>query len=67
MLAGDGFDAIARRALHKLKVHWEPPTADHDYKARRSMQVPMNPMVRQHGDRFCRKLRCKTTELTFER
>jgi hypothetical protein len=26
MLAGDGFNAVARRALDKLNVRWEPPT-----------------------------------------
>jgi hypothetical protein len=67
MLAGDRFDAIACPALQKLKMRWEPPTADRDYKARRSMRVPMNPMVHLRGDRFSRKLRYKTTELTFER
>ena len=67
MLAGDGFNAVARHALDKLKVRWEPPTAERDYNEGRSTQVPMNPMVRLRGDRFSRKLRYKTMELTFER
>ena len=67
MLAGDGFNAVARRALDKLKVRWEPPTAERDYNEGRSRQVPMNPMVRLRGDRFSRKLRYKTMELTVER
>lgn len=67
MLAGDGFNAVARRALDKLKVRWEPPTAERDYNEGRSTQVPMNPMVRLRGDRFSRKLRYKTMELAFER
>lgn len=67
MLAGAGFNAVARRALDKLKVRWEPPTAERDYNEGRSTQVPMNPMVRLRGDRFSRKLRYKTMELAFER
>jgi hypothetical protein len=67
MLAGAGFNAVARRALDKLKVRWEPPTAERDYNEGRSTQVPMNPMVRLRGDRFNRKLRYKTMELAFER
>lgn len=67
MLAGEGFNAVARRALDKLKVRWEPPMAERDYNEGRSTQVPMNPRVRLRGDRFNRKLRYKTMELTFER
>jgi hypothetical protein len=67
MLAGDGFNAVARRALDKLKVHWEPPRAERDYNEGRTTQVPMNPVVRLRGDRFNRKLRYKTMELAFER
>jgi len=67
MLAGAGFNAVARRALDKLKVRWEPPTAERDYNEGRSTQVPMNPMVRLRGNRFSRKLRYKTMELAFER
>src|ERR1700677_4344142 len=43
MLAGDGFNAVTRRALDKLKVRWEPPTAERDYNEGRPTQVPMNP------------------------
>ena len=67
MLAGEGFNAVARRALDKLKVRWEPPAAEVDYNEGRSTQVPMNPRVRLRGDRFSRKLRYKTMELAFER
>jgi hypothetical protein len=67
MLAGEGFNAVARRPLDKLKVRWEPPSAEVDYNEGRSTQVPMNPRVRLRGDRFRRKLRYKTMELTFER
>lgn len=67
MLAGDGFGPVARQVLDKLGVPWEPTTAERDYNAGRSTQVPMTPQVRLRGSRFSRKLRYKTMELTFER
>ena len=60
MLAGDGFGAVARQALDKLKVRWEPTTAERAYNEGRSTQVPMTPRVRLRGSRFSRKLRYKT-------
>jgi len=67
MLAGDGFGAVSREVLDKLKVRWEPTTAERDYNEGRSTQVPMTPRVRLRGGRFSRKLRYKTMELTVER
>ena len=68
MLAGDGFGQVSRQVLNKLKVPWEPTTAERDYNEGRSTQVPMTPRVRlQPGNRFSRKLRYNTMELTFER
>lgn len=68
MLAGDGFGQVSRQILNKLKVPWEPTTAERDYNEGRSTQVPMTPRVRlQPGNRFSRKLRYNTMELTFER
>lgn len=67
MLAGDGFGPVARQVLDKLGVPWEPTTAERDYNAGRSTQVPMTPQVRLRGSRFSRKLRYKTMELTVER
>ena len=67
MLAGEGFGPVARRALDKLKVRWEPTTAERDYNAGRTTQAPMTPRVRLRANRFSRKLRYKTMELTFER
>lgn len=67
MLAGDGFGPVAREALDKLKVRWEPTTAERNYNEGRSTQVPMTPRVRLRGSRFSRKLRYKTMELTVER
>jgi hypothetical protein len=67
MLAGDGFGPVARQVLDKLKVRWEPTTAERDYNEGRSTQVPMTPRVRLRGSRFNRKLRYKAMELAFER
>ena len=68
MLAGDGFGAVSRQVLTKLKIGWQPATAERDYNEGRSTQVPMTPRVRlRPGNRFSRKLRYKTMELTIER
>jgi hypothetical protein len=67
MLAGDGFGLVARQVLDKLKVSWEPTTAERDYNEGRSTQVPMTPRVRLRSGRFSRKLRYKTMELSIER
>ena len=67
MLAGDGFGTVSRQVLDKLKVRWEPTTAENDYNEGRSTQVPMMPRVRLRGGRFSRKLRYKTMELTLAR
>ena len=67
MLAGDGFGAVSRQALDKLKVAWEPTRAERDYNAGQSTQVPMTPRVRLRRGRFSRKLRYQATELSLER
>ena len=67
MLAGDGFGAVSRQLLDKLNVRWEPTTAERDYNAGRSTQVPMMLRVRLRGGHFNRKLRYKAMELTIER
>lgn len=67
MLAGDGFGAVSRQVLDKLKVPWEPSTAERDYNEGRTTQVPMTPQVRLRSGRFSRKLRYKTMELMLER
>ncbi len=67
MLAGDGFGAVSRQVLDKLNVQWEPTSAERDYNAGRSTQVPMTPRVRLRRGRFSRKLRYKSMELALER
>jgi hypothetical protein len=67
MLAGDGFGAVSRQVLDKLKVAWEPARAEREYNAGQSTQVPMTPRVHLRRGRFSRKLRYKTMELALER
>lgn len=67
MLAGDGFGAVSREVLKKLRIPWEPTDAERAYNEGRSTQVPMTPRVRLRGSRFSRKLGYKGMELTIER
>lgn len=67
MLAGDGFGAVSRQVLDKLRIPWEPTDAERAYNEGRSTQVPMTPRVRLRGSRFSRRLGYKGLELTIER
>jgi Family of unknown function (DUF6088) len=62
----DGFSGVARQALDKLGVKWEPTKAERAYNEGRSTQVPVNPVVRVKG-RFSRQLRYRDSELVLER
>ena len=62
----EGFAGVARQALDKLGVDWEPSEAERAYNEGRSTQVPVNPVVRVKG-RFSRHLRYRDTELVLER
>jgi Family of unknown function (DUF6088) len=62
----NGFLGAARQALTKLGVRWEPTTAERDYNEGRSVQIPVNPVVRVKG-RFSRKLRDGNQELLLVR
>ena len=66
LLGPDGFAGVARQALDKLGVEWEPTEAEKAYNEGRSTQVPVNPVVRVKG-RFSRHLRYGGTELVLER
>src|SRR5438128_2775554 len=55
----EGFSGVARQALDKLGVEWEPTEAERAYNEGRSTQVPVNPVVRVKG-RFSRTLRYRT-------
>ena len=62
----EGFAGVARQALDKLGVEWEPTEAERAYNEGRSAQVPVNPVVRVKG-RFSRHLRYGKSELVLER
>jgi hypothetical protein len=62
----EGFAGVARQALDKLGVEWEPTEAERAYNEGRSTQVPVNPVVRVKG-RFSRQLRYGKSELVLER
>jgi hypothetical protein len=62
----EGFSGVARQALNKLGVEWEPTEAERAYNEGRSTQVPVNPVVRVKG-RFSRHLRYRNSELVLER
>jgi len=62
----EGFAGVARHALDKLGVEWEPTEAERTYNEGRSTQVPVNPVVRVK-DSFSRHLRYGKSELVLER
>jgi len=64
--SSEGFTGVARQALDKLGVRWEPTKAEQAYNEGRSTQVPVNPVVRVKG-RFSRHLRYGNSELVLER
>jgi hypothetical protein len=66
LMSPDGFAGVAREALDKLGVEWEPTEAEKAYNEGRSTQIPVNPVVRVKG-RFSRHLRYGDTELVLER
>lgn len=62
----NGFPSVARQALNKLGVAWEPVESERAYNEGRSMQVPLMPAVKVKG-RFQRRLSDGRTELRIER
>jgi hypothetical protein len=66
LYSSEGFAGVARQALDKLGVEWEPTEAERAYNEGRSTQVPVNPVVRVKR-RFSRHLRYGKSELVLER
>jgi hypothetical protein len=64
--SSEGFSGVARQALDKLGVKWQPTEAERAYNEGRSTQLPVNPVVRVKG-RFSRHLRYRNSELVLER
>lgn len=61
-----GFTTVSREALNRLGVQWEPGTAEQDYNAGRSTQVPVRPVVKLKS-RFRRKIAYGQQALVVER
>lgn len=61
----EGFAIIAKEALNKLNVEWEPSQAEKEYNAGISTQIPMAIKVKLRS-RFNRKLSYKGIPLQFE-
>lgn len=57
-----GFIPVAREALDKLNVKWEPSPEEQAYQAGQSTQVPVNPATKLKS-RFRRRLRYRNMEL----
>lgn len=66
LAARGGFIDVARQALDKLGVRWEPTEFQRAYNEGRSTQVPVNPAVKVKG-RFARRLKYEDAELRLER
>ncbi len=66
LAARGGFIDVARQALDKLGVLWEPTEFQRAYNEGRSTQVPVNPAVKVKG-RFARRLKYEDAELRLER
>lgn len=61
-----GFSTVSREALNRLGVKWEPGTAEQDYNAGRSTQVPLRPVIKLKS-RFRRKIAYGQLALVVER
>jgi hypothetical protein len=61
----EGFSIIAKEALDKLNVTWEPSQAEQEYNAGLSTQIPITTKVKLKS-RFNRKLSYKGIPLQFE-
>ncbi len=60
------FTVIAREALDKLKVKWQPEAAEHEYNQGKSTQIPAHGRVCLKS-RFSRKIAWNGMELQYER
>jgi hypothetical protein len=64
-LIEDGFDTVAREVLNRLKIAWEPGSAEQAYNSGKSQQVPIQNIVRLKS-RFRRKIAYANRRLYFE-
>jgi len=64
-LIEDGFDIVAREALGRLGVRWEPGSAEQAYNSDQSQQIPVHNIVRLKT-RLRRKLSYANRTLYYE-
>lgn len=60
-----GFDNVAREALDRIGVDWEPGTAEQEYNAGQTQQIPMQNMVKLKT-RLRRAISYQGRQLLFE-
>lgn len=62
----DGFDYVAREALDRLQVAWEPGSAEKEYNAGKTQQVPTQHVVRLKS-RLRRHIQHQGRQVYYER
>ncbi len=62
----DGFDTVAREALDRMHVQWEPGSAEQEYNAGKTQQVPTQNVVRLKS-RLRRNIQYQGRQIYFER
>jgi hypothetical protein len=62
----DGFDTVAREALDRMQVQWEPGSAEQEYNAGKTQQVPTQNVVRLKS-RLRRNIQYQGRQIYFER
>lgn len=60
-----GFDIVAREALDRIGVGWEPGTAEQEYNNGQTQQIPMQNMVKLKS-RLRREISYQGRQLFFE-
>ena len=62
----DGFDTVAREALDRMQVQWVPGSAEQEYNAGKTQQVPTQNIVRLKS-RLRRNIQYQGRQIYFER
>lgn len=65
LLIEGGTDVALRQALTRLKIQWQPGTAEQAYNSGKSTQVPVRNIIKLNS-RFRRKIGYRKRKLLFE-
>lgn len=65
-LLEDGFDTVAREALDRMHVQWEPGSVEQEYNKGQTQQVPTQNVVRLKS-RLRRNIQYQGRKIYFER